>query len=121
MLKLNLLQQACAIDRYDIEHIKKEVDIMMKGIRKFLDTPASFLIIKLSLMLAIIVLCILSFFLNEKLLGYGMIGAGLLVLTYGMESKVRNQENVTLLVGVIAAIVFFIFSGYILTNPLVSI
>lgn len=48
-----------------------------------------------------------------------MIGAGLLVLTYGIESKVKNQENFTLLVGIVAAIVFFAFSRYIFTNPLI--
>lgn len=92
---------------------------MFKGIKEFFDTLTPILIIKLILSLGVIILCFLSLFLNGKLLGYGLIGAGVLVLTYGIESKIKNRESFTLLISVVITLVLFSFSGYILTNPLV--
>lgn len=84
-----------------------------------MDTPIPILIIKLALSLIVIVSCLLSIFLSGKLLGYGMAGLGLLVLIYGIEDKIKNQENVTLILGVLSATIFFAISGYIFTNPLI--
>lgn len=92
---------------------------MFKGLKEFWNTPTSILIIKLGLVIGTVTLCLLSIFVHGILLGYGMIGVGLLVITLGIESKMRNKKSLTLMISIATAIIFFAIAQYIFTSPFI--
>jgi len=63
-----------------------------------------------------IMFCLLAVFIHMDLLAYGLMGAGLLVLTSGIERKVEKNETKTLIVAIVAALIFFMMARYTLVT-----
>lgn len=86
--------------------------------KEFTDAPKVILTLKLLLIIVVINFALLSIFMSGKLLAIAMLGLGIYFIVLGIESKLKNAEGFTLLISIVAAILFLSISGYILSNPL---
>lgn len=85
--------------------------------KEFTDAPKVILTLKLLLIIVVINFALLSIFMSGKLLAIAMLGLGIYFIVLGIESKLKNAEGFTLLISIVAAILFLSISGYILSNP----